>query len=318
MNRKIFITLILSIVISLTTAGCNDQKQTNTAPDTIGQTDMNKTITFGLIADVQYADKDTIGNRHYRTSIDKLTECVNDLNTQQLDFTIQLGDIIEGGPNAEQELERVLAIYNRLNTKKYHVLGNHDFTEISRQTVLSKMNIDQSYYDFTIGSWRFIVLDTMDIATNGGWPIDSDNYRKGEEMLNRLIQNGAPNAVDWNGGISDDQLTWLDQTLTDADNKNQHAIIFAHNPVLPVGDIHNAWNAERIVTVLESHNSPAAYINGHNHHGNFTRQNNIAHITLKAMVEAPSQNAYAVVELTPNAIIITGQGKVTSRTIPLK
>lgn len=33
-------------------------------------------FVFGVLADIQYADKDTIGARHYRTSQQKLKECV--------------------------------------------------------------------------------------------------------------------------------------------------------------------------------------------------------------------------------------------------
>ena len=284
----------------------------------MNQADMNRTIRFGLMADVQYADKDTAGTRHYRTSIERLAQCVEDFNNTELDFAIQLGDIIDGGPNAEKELDQVLSVYNKLTTAKYHVLGNHDFAQISRKTVLEKLQFDSGSYFFNYGPWRFIVLDTMDVSVIGGWPKDSENYRLGKEMLDHLKKTSAPNAVEWNGGISGGQLVWLDRTLSDADKNHQRAIIFAHNPVLPANDVHNAWNTDQIVAVLQSHDSPAAYINGHNHAGKYTEQNGIAYLTLKAMCDAPKQNAYATVELTTESINIIGRGKVISRTIPLK
>ncbi len=281
------------------------------------QCKVGQPFVFGIIADVQYADKDNIGARHYRTSLQKLKECVADFNDRRLSFVIQLGDFIDGGPKAEKELDQVLTVYNTLNTDRYHVLGNHDFTGISRSAVLDKMGIDRGYYDFTIGCWRFVVLDTMDIAVSGGWPQDSDNYRQGAEMLDQLTQAAAANAVDWNGGVSSEQIEWLDRVLTDADNKKQRAIIFGHHPVRPAGDIHNVWNADEIVKVLRSHDCPAAYLNGHTHQSRYTRENGIAYITLKAMVEAPLENAYALIECHPDKIRIIGFGDEPSRDLPL-
>ena len=84
-------------------------------------------VEFGIIADTQYAEKDNLGARNYRDSILRLEECVVDFNNRELAFVIQLGDIIDGGDNAAEELERAVAVHNRLKAVKYHVLGNHDF-----------------------------------------------------------------------------------------------------------------------------------------------------------------------------------------------
>ena len=281
------------------------------------QQQMKSPIVFAIIADVQYADKDAAGSRHYRASLNNLAKCVEHLNDARPSFTIQVGDIIDGGSNAETELDNILAVYNKLTMPNYHVLGNHDFTGISRSAVMDKMKIDRAYYDFTIDTWRFIVLDTMDIATTGGWPEDSSNYLRGKEMIQQLNQAGAPNAHDWNGGISDEQMKWLDSVLTDADDNDQRAIIFAHNPVMPEGDPHNAFNDDQIVTLLQSHTSPAAYLNGHNHHGGYSHQNGIDYVTFKAMVDSPIDSAYAIVELHPGRIVITGTGNQPTKTLQL-
>ena len=124
----------------------------------------DKCIEFGIIADTQYAEKDNLGARNYREAILRLEECVVDFNKREPAFVVQLGDIIDGGDNAADELERVAAVYNRLKAVKYHVLGNHDFWGVDRETVLSTLGMERAYYDFSIGRWRFVVVDTMDIA----------------------------------------------------------------------------------------------------------------------------------------------------------
>jgi hypothetical protein len=52
-------------------------------------------ITFGIIADIQYADYDPAGTRYYRSSLLKLKESLNSLRSDSADFIITLGDIID-------------------------------------------------------------------------------------------------------------------------------------------------------------------------------------------------------------------------------
>ena len=84
---------------------------------------------FGVIADIQYADKPGSLSRDYKNALQRLDQCVDELNKQNLDFVIQLGDAIDGyGTNAVasvKDLDSVLSVFNRLTAPKYHVLGNH-------------------------------------------------------------------------------------------------------------------------------------------------------------------------------------------------
>ena len=52
--------------------------------------DTSPLIRFGLIADIQYGDCDTHGDRYYRNSLEKLTSCIDSLNEQKVQFTINL------------------------------------------------------------------------------------------------------------------------------------------------------------------------------------------------------------------------------------
>jgi hypothetical protein len=51
-----------------------------------------KLFSFGLVADVQYGDKDTRGAGHYREALGRLEECVAELNQHDLVFTRELGE----------------------------------------------------------------------------------------------------------------------------------------------------------------------------------------------------------------------------------
>jgi len=271
-------------------------------------------LAFGVVADVQYADQDDSGRRHYRASLQKLQECVADLNREPLAFTIQLGDIVDRG---SVNLDRVLAVFNELKMPKYHVLGNHDLS-IGRETVLSKLGLTSPYYSFSIGKWRFVALDCSDVSVEGGWHENSANYLQARHWLDGLEREGRPYAEPWNGGVGDQQVQWLKQQLADAAAADERVVVFGHMPVLAAASADWAllYNHEEIARLLESSGVVVAYICGHEHAGGYAKQNGVHYVTIQGMVEAP-QNGYAVVTLLEDRIEIRGTGAVPTRTLRL-
>lgn len=281
----------------------------------LGRAEAAEPLSFGLIADVQYADQEAWKRRHFREAIHKLEECVADLNSRGLAFTMQLGDFVDGGA---ESLDAVLSLYNRLNMPAYHVLGNHDFV-LPRPALLEKLNMDRPYYSFSRHGWRFIVLDAQDLGVTYGWPEESENYRRGAEMLERLRQEGAANAEDWNGGIGPEQKAWLERTLREAAGKGERSIVFCHMPILAEASTPDLllWNHEEIVEVLDSSRSAVAFFCGHDHVGGYAHHKGIHYVTMQGMVESPEANAYAVVTLHEDRIVIDGIGDVPDRVLPL-
>ena len=47
---------------------------------------------FGMVTDAHYADADPQFDRYYRESIIKITECIDFMNAQKVEFLIELGD----------------------------------------------------------------------------------------------------------------------------------------------------------------------------------------------------------------------------------
>ena len=243
-----------------------------------------------------------------------LQQCVDDFNRTGPEFVIQLGDFIDGGDNAAAEMQSVVDVYNTLTMPHYHILGNHDFNGLARDTVMDMLGLKQVWYAFDCGGWRFIVLDTQDRAIEGGWPPDSDPYKQSVAMLNELKAAGKGNAQSYNGGFSHEQLQWLGTQLNAADAQNKSVIVFGHLPLMPQGETHTAWNAEEAVAVFEKHDCVRAYFCGHRHGGGYTLHNNIHYLTFEAMVDAANaQGAWAMVQLLPDRIVIEGAGAVSDR-----
>lgn len=273
-------------------------------------------VQFGIIADVQYADKPDAEGRHYRASINSLEDAVACFNGANPDFVIQLGDLIDGGANALMEMSRAVEVFDRVQTATYHVLGNHDFAGLDRATVLQLLNMKNAHYAFEIGSVRFVVLDTLDYSLQGGWHPDSPNYREGVRLLEQARERELDNAQEYNGAVGPEQMKWLDEVLAQADARGMQTILFSHLPFLPLGEKHTPWNAEEVIAVLEKHPCVKAVFSGHNHAGGYTQQNGIHYVTLEACVNAPS-GAWAIVTLSDDAIQIAGSGHLTSRTLPI-
>jgi hypothetical protein len=60
----------------------------------------------------------------------------------------------------------------------------------------------------------------------------------------------------------------------------------------------------------------AAYVNGHNHAGNYGQRDGIHYLTLKGMVDT-EQTSYAVIEIYADRLVVKGFGREKERELPL-
>jgi 3',5'-cyclic AMP phosphodiesterase CpdA len=245
-----------------------------------GQT---QSVRLAVVADIQYADRESAGERHFRQSLGGLEQFVLAANAQKPDFAIELGDIIDGGPDAMRELDRILEIYHRLDCPKYYVLGNHEFNGLAREVVLAKLKLKKGYYVFDRGGFRFVVLDTVELSEN------SD--------------------------AATEQLNWLDQQLADAAKRKKNTVVFGHYPPLPEANSYLAGNAHAVCERLEKYGCVRAYLCGHIHAGGYLEQNGVHYLTLPAMVDTPDGKTWAMMTLYPDRLDIQGTGKIKNKTL---
>jgi 3',5'-cyclic AMP phosphodiesterase CpdA len=270
-------------------------------------------FTFAAVADIQYADKDPAEKRQYRESVPRLERCIADLNSRDLAFVIQLGDLIDEGP---ANLDRILPIYQKGKAPLRHVIGNHDAASVNRRLLLSSLGLANGYYEFTYPGWRFMVLDSMDLSVRGGWPKSSDHYKEALKLFESLQAAKAPNAVDWNGGVGERQMRWLASALERAGQKKERVVVFCHQPVCQAASspAHLLWNHAQVLQQLDASKAVVAYICGHDHSGGYAVRRGVHHVTLPGMVEAP-ETAYAIIEVYADRLQVNGVGSVTSRTL---
>lgn len=254
-------------------------------------------FSFGLIADVQYADIEDRFNysktkiRYYRNALLSLQGAVKSWNEspEDLSFVVQLGDLLDGfnlekgKENSGAAAKLLLSELGRATAPVHHVLGNHELFNFTREELfergfysgyalakkgkymnitsasqrslgLCKNGIDQSFEEFCrpLGvssqnypsfyhfspceGFRALFLDTYDLSVLG-YDTDSEIYKKSHQILRSVNKNdewNSPNNlgfhqrhfVGFNGGVSDRQLVWLKEQLSDAAVKKEKVFIF--------------------------------------------------------------------------------------------
>lgn len=256
-----------------------------------------KPLRFGIITDIHYADAPDNPelNRYFRQSLEKVSECVDLMNEQKVDFLIELGDLKDQGTPAKeaetlQFLDTIEKTLQKFKGPLYHVLGNHDHDSISKLQFLQAISNDGFYnavnfYSFTRDSFHFIVLDTN--FNSFGKEYDHGNF-------------------DWTDAhIPNDQLRWLKSELK---FHKKPTVVFVHHQLdsPSVADKrHCPDNADAVRQILEDSGRVVAVFQGHYHKGGLNKINNIFYYTLKAVVEGsgPENNNYAIVEIGEDRII---------------
>ncbi|MDL2282702.1 metallophosphoesterase [Parabacteroides sp. OttesenSCG-928-G06] len=277
--------------------------------------DAKPVMRFGLIADIQYCDCETYGSRFYANSLQKLEECIDDLNNENVSFTVNLGDMVDR--DTEGNIEAVLSRLNKANKNVYNTTGNHDYGGITDNDALyKKLGMPSAYYSFTQKGWRFILLNTNEVASYAN--IDG-TFKEAElqQMRQRIKETGSRNGATYNGGISSVQMKWLNDELALAAKKKENVIILSHHPLYAAKGL-TALNDLEIVELITSYPEVKLVISGHHHPGDFGTYKDIPFITTEGMIETADTNAYGIVEIYKDTIKVIGKGRTKSYDLPIK
>lgn len=269
---------------------------------------------FGLIADPQYAPVPPRRTRFYANSLWKVAEAVEAMNGEDLSFVVTLGDIID---RHYESYSHILPVYDRMRHPHFFVLGNHDY-EVAADwlhAVNRTAGLRRAYYDFDGGGWKFIVLDGNDLSLFAN-PQGSAKRALAERRLASLRETRAPNAQIWNGGLSEDQTTWLFRTMDAAEAAGQKMVVLCHYPIFPANE-HNLWGWEEIVERIAGYRHFVAFFNGHNHAGNYGTLGGKHFLNMKGMVETPDRTAFSTVSVFADRLELKGYGLEESRSLPI-
>jgi 3',5'-cyclic AMP phosphodiesterase CpdA len=271
-------------------------------------------VTFGVVADCQFAAAPAAGSRYYSHSWLKLREAVDLFNARNVRFVVHLGDLID---HDARSYDLILPVLERSKAPVRLVLGNHDL-DIEpglRAGLPGRLGTGRGYGAFSEGGWRFVVLNGDELGVNH--PKDAALEEEAAELFGRLLAEGRPNATKWNGGVGRAQVSFLERELALADRKGTPVVVLCHFPVFPPAG-HNLWNDEEVVSILAAHPSVKAYFCGHDHAGGYTLKDGVHYVTFAGMVETRAASAGAVVTLAKDRISIDGFGREPDRTLLLR
>lgn len=268
-------------------------------------------LKVGLIADIQYGDCETSGSRFYRSSINKLRDAVKEINGNNVSFTVNLGDFTDRNL---ADLNAVMIELGMLNANMYSVIGNHDYVGVKDNQVLyNKLFLPSDYYSLDLPrlGMQFLFLNSNEISSYSN-VLDTAKQVELDAIKTKLKAENRENNYSWNGALSNEQLNWLDNKLKWAHADNVNVIICMHHPLYPENN-HNTLNDREVLDVIGKYDCVKAVLSGHNHAGNFGYYKGIPFITVEGMIETEGDNAYGIIEIFKDKIVVKGRGRVTSR-----
>lgn len=296
-TRRIFLKASGACLASLTAGSLVSRAYAGARPNT---------ARFGMVTDAHYA-KRQYSTRFCSESLDKIAECVELMNKQEVNFLMELGDFKDqDDPPVEANtiayLQAAEAVLRRFTGSIYHVLGNHDMDSISKAQFLANVENtgiapDASYYSFDLNGLHFVALDAN--FSSDGTAYDHGNFTWTDAII--------PQA----------ELDWLRQDLASA---NGPVIIFIHQLLDSTGSYY-VGNAAAVRQVLEASGKVMAVFQGHHHSGAYSLIQGIHYYTLKALVEGPGaqNNSYAIVEVhSDRSITVSAYRKAVRKEFPAR
>ncbi|MBM3423791.1 MAG: metallophosphoesterase [Chlorobi bacterium] len=261
-------------------------------------------MRIGLITDIHFSMTGDTGSAP--AAVADLRACLAAFRENRTHFMLQLGDLIAGSAeDAESELMKVLPILGEYTGGACrHVIGNHCLA-VPRERLLASLGLQRAYYSFVFETFRFVVLDGMDVSVSGLAGTEADR-----QLLKRSLAQAELH--DYCGAIGERQMAWLRTELSEADERSEQVIVICHFPLHPAtSDMKHGllWNHMETRRVLAECPAVKACIGGHYHYGGSMEEDGIHYIVLKAFVnrEEHPGSAWTVAELRQERLIVTAR-----------
>ncbi|KAE8661739.1 Manganese-dependent ADP-ribose/CDP-alcohol diphosphatase [Hibiscus syriacus] len=242
-------------------------------------------FSFGVIADVQYAD---VPDGH------------------------SFLDIVDGKCPKDQSVDAVK-----------RVVGEFEKFRGPVSRIMSV--VTHAYYDFSpTPVYRFFVLDGYDISAIG-WPHDHPNTLEALKILSEKSPNSNKTSpeglkdvdrrfVMFNGEVGIEQMEWLDSVLQDATNTKQKEIVCCHLPLDPgaTGKTLLLWNYDQVLDVIHRYDCVKVCLTGHSHKGRYSIDSHgFYHKVLDAALECPpGSDAFGYIDVYDNMLSLVGTDRL--------
>lgn len=181
---------------------------------------------------------------------------------EKVAFVIQLGDFLhdreKNGWLADRYLSAPLPVYSGL--------GNHDTDRMTVEENLAMYHMENNYYFFDRGGYRFLVLDP-------NYDFDGTEYRHFSPGLARHCSRGF---------LPPEQLAWMEKTLRESPYP---CVLFSHESAERSDGICNRDEAWKIISAVHRETAVRVllWVSGHYHCDGFSVVNDVCCLDLNSV-----------------------------------
>jgi len=256
-------------------------------------------LQIGIVTDVHAHDLDSPLEGKLMTNYpQRLGAFIDAMNAWPADLVIELGDFVNGWVvlgtdpgdpgRIPQILEEAEAIYSRFDGLRYHVIGNHDLYNLSKQEYMSILGMDRTYYSVDAGAYHVVILDVQ---------YDED----GNDLI--YTYTGV------RGFVPQTEMEWLRDDLAAT---ARPTIVCVHQ-MLDTEATEAGWtligNASEVRALLAASGVVIAVFQGHEHSNRYSLIDGIHYVTFEALVDQGTPPSWAYVTLNPTLRTITIKGE---------
>ena len=274
---------------------------------------MEKKVNFAVIGDCHYSAKGNYSTRDCLGAKTRLASIIESLNARELDFVFSLGDLGDG--HEISEVPEILEVFSASKHPVKYAIGNHDLCRRGEKEHAEAVNMPAPTYDFSVGGFRFIVLNAFEISRYSRDEKEKDAYWSFRKSNTEPVQ-------EWPGLFREESWRMLENTLDDAKAKGEDAVILCHVPVLGDSCLREPGETEplarlveyeKMLALLDRYDNVRAYIAGHYHPGGLAVRRGVVHKTVRSICDF-KEETYCLVTLDENELRIIGKGMETNFT----
>ncbi len=233
-------------------------------------------VSAGIITDMHHTTKDDTETRKYSAAHSKMQHFISAMEEKKPAFVIELGDFVDTlSPETDpaenlSQIESIFASY----PGHYHVLGNHEFDNLTRDFFLNAIHNTgiekgQTYFSWDSNGVHFVVLDAGYTPASPYRPYDMN----------------TPEDTFWTWKdtcVPPHELEWLKKDLAATSSP---VVIFSHQTLDRIDDQdHNIKNASVVREIFEESGKVLAVFSGHDHAGGYSNIKGIHYIVMHGNV----------------------------------
>jgi len=259
-------------------------------------------LRIGIVTDIHAHDIDSpLEDKWMTHTAERLRTFTDAMNAWPAELVIELGDFVNGWvvlgahPGEPDRIPDILSwadgLLAEFDGPRYHVIGNHDVYNLSKEQYLDRLGMEATAFSFDAGMYHVVVLDLQ-------------YDEQGADLTHTYT--GVQ------GWVPSDEIAWLRADLA---TTARPTIVCVHQMLdVDVSRFQGyplVGNCLEVRRLLAESGVVIAVFQGHEHDSRYTQIDGIHYVTFEALVDQGTPASWAYVTLDPasQTITIAGAGE---------